>query len=86
MAQRTRGGTLTQIMGRLVGPTVMTWQDDEGRYHAEVTTDEGRTRALAHARGAIKAKRQAARTWDWQQVVQDDDPRTTETTTYWVES
>ena len=85
MSRRT-GGSLTEIMGRLVGPTVMTWQDEIGRYHAEVTTDEGRTRALAHARGAIKLEREKAGTWDWQQVLQENDPRTTETTTYWVES
>lgn len=74
---------LTQLMANLVGPTVMTWQTPDGRWHAEVTTDEGLVRAKA--RGAIRTQRERAGTWDWQPVTQENDPRTTRSTTYWSE-
>lgn len=77
---------LTGIMANLLGATTMTWQDDAGCWHAEVTTDEGPTRAKAHARGAIKNERIKLGTWDYQPITRETDSRTTETTTYWVEA
>lgn len=75
--------TATPIVGTMA-PHIEVWQTADGRYHAEVTTDD--CRGLAHARDAIRQAREAAGTWNWQRVTTEPDERTTHTTTYYVET